>query len=180
MNIDDIAGRAKGIILEPGKEWPRIKKEQKSNMDLLLHYALPMIVLAALTSFIGSWSLHLVVYQLAMPLVSLVVSSYVINMLAGKFESTENLNNAFKLVVYAATPSLLASIVANLSFLLGWVGLFGLYSIYLFWIGIPVMMDTPESRRLGYVLLSALVIMVVQMVIMAVMAPSWGWGLLAG
>lgn len=175
MDIQYIIDRAKGIILNPVEEWKTIKVEQKTNMELLLQYALPLVVLSVITGFIGSWALSIAVYQLVGPLLGIVVAAYVVNELAGKFESTKNLNNAFKLVVYASTPSLLAEVIANLSFLLGWVSLFGLYSIYLFWVGIPTMMDTPLDKRLGYVLAAALVMIIIQIMIFTLVVPSTMW-----
>src|SRR5690625_4036659 len=158
MDTQHLIDRAKGIILNPREEWQRIKEEQKSIRELLLYYALPLIVLSVLTGLIGNGSLHVAFYQSITPLLALVIAAYVINELAEKFNATRNLNNAFKLVVYAATPALLAAIIANLSFLLGWVSLFGLYGIYLFWIGIIPMMDTPRDKRLGYVIAAALIV----------------------
>ncbi|WP_372638817.1 Yip1 family protein [Fodinibius sp.] len=175
MDIQYIIDRAQGIILNPKEEWRRIKEEPKSNAELLLHYVLPLVVLAVFTGFIGSWSLTIAVFQFISPFIGIVIAAYVINELAEKFNSTKNLNNAFKLVVYAATPSLLAAIVANLSFLLGWVSLFGLYGIYLFWVGIIPMMNTPQDKRLGYVLASALVIVIIQIVLFTLIGPSTMW-----
>lgn len=175
MDIQYIIDRAQGIILNPKEEWRRIKEEPKSNAELLLYYVLPLVVMAVFTGFIGSWSLTIAVFRLISPFIGIVIAAYVINELAEKFNSTKNLNNAFKLVVYAATPSLLAAIVANLSFLLGWVSLFGLYGIYLFWVGIVPMMDTPEDKRLGYVLASALVIVIIQIVLFTLIGPSMMW-----
>jgi hypothetical protein len=169
MDIQNIIDRAKGIIVRPIEEWGVIKAESRSNKDLILFYALPLVLLAVLVGLISHWSLNTAVYQLVMPLAGIVITAYVINELAEKFNSTKNLNNAFKLVVYAATPSLLAEIVANLSSLLSWVSLFGLYSIYLFWVGLPVMMDTPDDKRLVYVVVTALVVIVINMVMAALM-----------
>ncbi|MCW9708504.1 Yip1 family protein [Fodinibius salsisoli] len=171
MDIQYIIDRAKGIIVSPKDEWQAIKGESKSNKELIVFYALPLVVLATLAGLIGHWSLNIAVYQLVMPLLGIVVAAYVANELAEKFNSTKNLNNAFKLVVYAATPSFLASVIANLSFLLSWVSLFGLYSIYLFWVGIPVMMETPDDKRLAYVIVCALVVIVVQLIVSALFAP---------
>lgn len=175
MDIQYIIDRAQGIILNPKEEWRKIKEEPASNADLLLYYVLPLVVMAVFTGFIGSWSLTIAVFQLISPFIGIVIAAYVINELAEKFNSTKSLNNAFKLVVYAATPSLLAAIVANLSFLLGWVSLFGLYGIYLFWVGISPMMDTPQDKRLGYVLASALVIVIIQIVLFTLIGPSMMW-----
>lgn len=173
MDIQYIVDRAKGIILTPKEEWGLIKTENKSNQNLVLFYALPLILLAVLASLIGGWSLHGAVYQLVMPLAGIIISAYVINELAEKFNAVKNLNNAFKLVVYAATPSFLAAIVANLSFLLSWVSLFGLYSIYLFWVGVSPMMEVPDDKRLVYVIVSALVVILIQIIVGALVgAPT--------
>lgn len=173
MDIQYIIDRAKGIILNPGDEWKEIKVESRSNKELVLFYALPLVVLGVLAGFIGSGSLHVAVYQLVMPLVGIAIAAYVVNGLAEKFSSTKNLNNAFKLVTYAATPTLVAAIIANLSLLLSWVSLFGLYGIYLFWIGITEMMDTPEDKRLGYVVVAALIIIVIQLILIILTGPQW-------
>jgi predicted PurR-regulated permease PerM len=130
------------------------------------------VVLSVITGLVGTWSVRWAIYQLVMPLVSIVIASYVVNELAEKFNSVKNLNNAFKLVVFASTPSLLAAIIANLSLLLSWVGLFGLYSIYLFWIGISEMMETPDDKRLTYVLVAALVLIVIQFLLSLFIAPQ--------
>lgn len=172
MDFQYIIDRSKGIILEPKKEWEQIKGEQRSEWDLILFYALPLVALSVITGLIGTWSVRWAIYQLIMPIVSIVIASYVVNELAEKFNSAKNLNNAFKLVVYASTPSLLAAIIANLSLLLSWVGLFGLYSIYLFWIGISEMMETPDDKRLTYVLISALVLIVIQFLLSLFIAPQ--------
>lgn len=169
MDIQYIVDRAKGMIVNPKKEWGLVKAESKSNKELVLFYALPFILLAVLANLIGGWTLYVAVYQLVMPLAGIIVSAYVINELAEKFNAVKNLNNAFKLVVYAATPSFLAAIIANLSFLLSWVSLFGLYSIYLFWVGVSPMMEVPNDKQLAYVIVSALVVIVIQLILGALM-----------
>lgn len=172
MDIQYIIDRVKGIILNPTHEWREVEAESKSNKELLLFYALPLVVLGVIAGLIGWGSLHMAVYQLAMPLAGIVIAAYVVNALAENFDSTKNLNNAFKLVTYAATPSMVAAIIANLSPFLSWVSLFGLYSIYLFWIGIPKLMDTPENKRLMYVIVAGLIIVVIQVIISAVIGPD--------
>ncbi|MEA3317531.1 MAG: Yip1 family protein, partial [Bacteroidota bacterium] len=89
------------------------------------------------------------------------ISAIVINELAPNFGSEKNLDKAFKLVIYASTASLLATIVASLHPLLSFVGLFGLYSIYIFWLGIGPMMKTPKDKKLGFVVISALIIIAI-------------------
>ena len=47
---------------------------------------------------------------------------------------------------------------------LGFFGILGLYGIYLFYIGLPVLKKTPEDKRLVYMIVSALVIIGVSVV----------------
>ena len=68
------------------------------------------------------------------------------------------------MVGYSSTASWVAGvfmILPNLSIL----GILGLYGIYLFYLGIPVMKKTPEDKRIGYLLVTALVVVVVFIVI---------------
>ncbi len=176
MNLQATVDRIKAILLNPKTEWVAIKSEEKTNKELLLYYALPLAVLAAVTAFIQylsysavgfGYGMRMMIYQVAMPLVAIVIASYVLNELAEKFNSRKNLNNAFKLVTYSYTPGLLAAIIANLSWTLSWVGLFGLYGIYLFWIGLTEMMETPDDKKVLYVLTAALIIFVINIVITA-------------
>lgn len=173
MNVQTTIARIKAILLNPKTEWNVIKEEEKSNKELLLYFALPLAVLggvASLIQYLGSavgigYGLRLVIVQIALPLVAIVIAAYVINELADKFKSEKDLNNAFKLVTYSYTPALVAAVIANLSWTLGWVGLFGLYGIYLFWIGLPKLMNTPEEKKGTYVLAAALIIVVINIVI---------------
>lgn len=173
MNVQSTIARIKAILLNPKTEWNVIKEEEKSNKELLLYFALPLAVLggiATLIQYLGyaggfGYGLRMVIVQIALPLVAIVIAAYVINELAEKFESEKDLNNAFKLVTYSYTPALVAAVIANLSFALSWVGLFGLYGIYLFWIGLPKLMNTPEEKKGTYVIAAALIIIVINILI---------------
>lgn len=182
MNPQYIIDRTRGIILSPVQEWETIKNEQKSNLELILTFALPLAVLGALARLVGlwgwnrywgiGWSIRYAVLEALVPLAAIVIASYVLYALAGSFNSDKNLNNAFKLVTHAYTPALLAAVVANLSLYLSWIGLLGLYSIYLFWTGVPQMLHTPEQKKLGYVIVSAVVIILVNITVAAIVGTG--------
>jgi hypothetical protein len=92
------------------------------------------------------------------------VATYVIDALAPSFSSEKNLNKSAQLVAYASTPSWVAALLMVLPSL-GILGLFGLYGIYLFYIGLPVLKKTPDDKRVGYMVIAALVIIVVSWVL---------------
>lgn len=176
MDIQSTADRVKGILVEPRQEWEKIKPETTSNKDLILSYVLPFVALAAIISFISIWistylgfglALRFAVLKLITPIISIIVTAVVINELADTFDSVKNLNNALKLVVYSYTPILLVDIIVSISWAIGFLSFLGLYGVYLFWVGLPRMMDTPEDRRLVYIIAAVVVVLLLNVVISA-------------
>ena len=167
MDFNFIIKRATNIIVKPVDEWQVIKNEDSDKKQVIMNYALPVIAVVAIASLIGGFifTRFSVIYQILsaviafiVPFAGLYISAIVINELAPSFGSKKNINAAFKLVIYSFTASFLASIVTGLIPPLFFIGIFGLYSIYLLWVGITPMMETPENKKVGYVIVSVLII----------------------
>ena len=89
----------------------------------------------------------------------------VIEKLAPNFEAKVDITGALKLVVYAATPALVAGILGIIPQLM-FVALIGaIYSIYLFWIGVQPITNVPDARKVGFVVVSAIAVFLVAIVI---------------
>lgn len=181
MDLQHITDRMKGILLNPGEEWPKIKVENRSNKELILNYVLPFAGLAAVISLIFLWwgtyigfslALRYAIMQLVSPIIAIVVAAVVMNELAETFDSTKDLNCAFKLVTYSYTPVLLINVIVSFSLALGWLGILGLYGAYLLWVGLPVMMDTPEDKRLVYIIAALVIILIIQIIVGALFGLS--------
>ena len=68
-------------------------------------------------------------------------------------------------MAYAYTPVWIAGVL-NLVPLLWILGILAaLYSIYLFYVGIPVMMKTPDAKVIPYMVVAAVVVIVVMFVL---------------
>jgi uncharacterized membrane protein len=68
-------------------------------------------------------------------------------------------------VAYASTASWVGGILMVVP-VLGTIGaLAGLYGIYLFYVGLPVLKKTPEDKRVGYMIVCALVIIAISWVL---------------
>jgi hypothetical protein len=176
MDAQSIIDRVKGILFNPSTEWEVIQSEERSNKDLILFYVLPFAAIAAIISLLVLWTntrmgtsfaVRMAIYQLVSPLVSVVIAAVVINELAETFDSVKDLNSAFKLVAYSYTPVLLMQIITSISWALGFLSILGLYGIYLLWIGLPVMMQTPEDKRLVYIIASVVVMLLVGIIVSA-------------
>jgi len=172
MDFNAIFTRAKNILIQPATEWEVVKGETSDKNTVLKDYALPLIILVAIASFLGGLiftrfglSIGYVVTRAVIAFIvaflGIYISAIVINELASSFGSKKDINAAFKLVIYSFTPVFIAQIVANLIPPLFFVSIFGLYMIYLLWMGLGSLMETPEDKKVGYVVVSALLIFVI-------------------
>ncbi|MDH5382225.1 MAG: YIP1 family protein [Cyclobacteriaceae bacterium] len=163
MNILD---RVKRILLNPNQEWEIIKGEETNNQSLITQYALPLIIAGGITAVIGNflndYSIGYIissgVISIVVQLILLLVASYIIYILADSFGSKKDLNSAMKLVIYSNTAAMVAAVVSNFSPILAWIGLFGLYGIYLFWTGLSKIMETPEEKKLVFTIVAAILV----------------------
>jgi hypothetical protein len=162
--------RARNILFQPGAEWDRIKSEQTPLPALLTGYVLPLAALSAVCGIIGmsifgvgfgfgpfGVTVHVPivtaivegVLRVIMTMVGVWLLGLLINALAPNFGSTPDQAQAFKLSAYSATAGLLAG-VFMLFPPLAPLGILGLYSLALLYIGLPRLMGTPEDKRVGY------------------------------
>ena len=108
----------------------------------------------------------IVAYVLA--LVGVYVAALVIDWLAPKFQSQKSVIQALKLVAYSMTPMWIAGILMLVP-VLGMLAIIaGLYGIYIFYLGVTPLMKTPADKVIPYMVVSAVVIIVIQIVIGAV------------
>ncbi len=172
-----IADSAKNIILKPKEEWPKISAMQISNKNLILTYALPLAAIAAVISLFVIWlgtyltfgfALKVAALQIVLPVLTIIASAILTNELAETFNSVKDLTRSFKLITYSYTPWLLANIIASISWSLTWVMLFSLYGIYLLWLGLPVLMKTPEDKRPIYTLAIVVIMFLIGLILSAI------------
>jgi hypothetical protein len=180
--------RVVNIIKSPKTEWPVIEAESTDVAKLYREYICVLAAIPAVcnyigmlfiglptffgsnirTSFVGGFVNMVLTYVLA--LVGVYLSAFIVDKLAPKFESRPSLVQALKLVAYSMTPGWVAGVLMLIP-VIGWLGLLGnLYAIYLFYIGLPVMMKTPEDKRIVYMVVSVLVIFVVTFVFGLILA----------
>jgi hypothetical protein len=91
------------------------------------------------------------------------VVALIVDALAPTFSGRKNFDSALKVTAYSYTPSWLCGfflLVPGLRFLT----ILGLYGLYLLWLGLPVLMKSPQDKSLAYtaaVVISAIVIGIV-------------------
>lgn len=175
-----IITRAKNILLSPASEWTIIRTETETPQSLLGKYVIPMALIPAIALFIGygligvsavffkvsgiKWGLVMGLNSFIASIVGYFICTYVVDALAPSFGSEKNLGRSAQLVAYSYTAAWVAGIF-NIIPTLSILGILGLYSIYLFYLGIPVLKKTPEDKRIGYMIVCALVIIVIGYVV---------------
>lgn len=179
------------MILKPKDTWETIKTEQTTIKELYTSYAVLLAAIPPIASFIG-FSLigvsmmtiqyripfgvglsHAVVSYL-LSLVGLYIVAQIIDSLAPSFGSQKNVINAMKVAVYSWTPSWVAGILIIIPFLAPIAMLMSLYSLYLLFVGLPILMDTPKEKALGYFVVTIVVSIVVFMLVSFISRSLFG------
>ena len=175
MNLTE---RAKNILLQPVQAWSIIDKEPGSAAELYKSYIAPLAAIGPVASIIG-----LSIFGIGVPiggsyrvplgnaighavttyifgLIGTYVLALIIDALAPTFLGTKNKFQALKVAAYSSTAFWLVGIF-NLLPSLALLHILGLYSLYLLYLGLPVLMKAPQEKALPYtivVILAAIVI----------------------
>lgn len=180
--------RAKSILIRPKETWLEIRDEEKGVKDLLLAYAcilaaipgivyfMNLSVIGIHMPFLGVWKQpllkglgHAALFYI-LSLAGLFVTAFVANILGGCFGSKKDFPRAMGAVVYSSTASWIAGILNIVPGLSTVVWILSLYSLYLLFLGLPVMMETPPEQKTGY----AAVVVVVSVLVMAAVSLMSG------
>ena len=183
MNIVD---RAKNMIMSPKAEFQVIDGETHTVKDLYLQYAMILAAIPAVAAFIGfsivglggvlsqyripiASGIAMMIVKYVLSLASVYVLALIIDALAPSFGSQKNFLQALKLVVFSMTAAWLAGIFSLLP-ALSILGLLGLYSLYVLFLGLPILMKTPEAKVVPYFVVILIAAVVVHVVIGALAA----------
>jgi hypothetical protein len=159
--------KVKTILLKPKEEWPRIAADPSTPGDVVTRYAIPLIAIGPVASFIGGqvfgYSAFFVSYRpglvagltnavtsFVLMLVVLLAVTFIAEFLAPKFGGEANRRQALKWVAYGATASWVGGIFGIIPSLATLGALVGLYSLYLFYLGATPVMKVPEDKAIGF------------------------------
>ena len=110
------------------------------------------------------------------------VLALVIDALAPTFGGQKSQIQALKVAAYSSTASWVVGVFMLLP-ALAWLGVLGLYSLVLLFLGLPVLMKVPQDKAVGYtvvVIVCAIVVYAVVGGITATLVPHPGLGVLRG
>lgn len=189
----DLQKRVAGILMNPRQEWALIAAEPDDVASLYRKYILIMAAIPAVAMTLGLMligapligrygilaAISAGVSTYVSNIVAPIIAAVVVEKLAPNFSSTGTTAQALKLVAYSYTPVWVAGVIYVIFFLSPLVIIAGIYSIYLFYLGLPILLKTPLEKVVPFMVVAAIVIIVVSIVLGFVLAalgmPRYGF-----
>lgn len=186
MDIGKMINQAIEILTKPKEALQKLKKEEMTTQDIIIYLAI-----VGIPTFIGvfigygfvgygfsagglvGWGFALAIIQYILSIIGIIVFAFIFNALAPNFKSKQDKMQSMKLIAAAATPWLIAGIFtiypgASLISFLG-----GLYGLYILYLGLPIMMETPEEQRIVYLIFGFVIYAIVMAVIWWITGMIW-------
>ncbi|WP_242076774.1 Yip1 family protein [Brevundimonas diminuta] len=175
-----LVARVKGILLQPKTEWLKIDGEFATTKSLFTRYAMILAAIGPVCSLLGGQLMPIMGMKLSivgaivvalvsygMSLLGVFLLGLIINALAPNFGGTANKVQAMKLAVYSWTAAWLAGVFGLIP-MLGILAILGLYSFYLLFVGLPILMKVPEDKKVGYFIVTVIAGVVMYFIISAI------------
>jgi hypothetical protein len=164
----NLVERAKRILLSPRTEWQLIDAEPASAAQLYTSYIMPLAAIGPIAQMIGYSVFGVPVpfmgtYRVPIgSAVSSALASYllvlaatyalalIIDGLAPTFNAQRSQIQALKVAAYSSTASWVAGIFLLVPGVRVLSILVGLYSLYLLYLGLPILMKSPREKSGAY------------------------------
>lgn len=196
----NLVQRVQDILLKPKDTWPAIAAEPGDAAALYKNYLVYLALIPAVAGFIGmslfgvggfGFSIRVpivsglisMVVGFVLSLVAVFVLGLIANALAPTFGGTKDPMSALKLVAYGSTAGFLGGIFSLVPQLAILGMLASLYSIYLIFTGVPVLMKCPQEKAMPYtavLIVCGIVAMIILGALSAVFTGGAGRGMMMG
>lgn len=179
--------RAKALLLQPTATWTVIEGEAATVGGIYKGWVIPLALIPAVCGLIGSLvfgygafgvtvrpnpvsAITAAVVGFLIQLGLVYVVALAVEALAPNFGGRKDRVQALKVVAYGSTAAWLAG-VFQLFPPLAFLGIAGLYSLYLFYRGLPIVMKTPADKAAGYTAVVVIIAVVISLIAAAATAP---------
>ncbi|HEV2749658.1 MAG TPA: Yip1 family protein [Gemmatimonadales bacterium] len=181
--------RAQRLLLQPTQEWATIAGEFTSAGPIYRRYLIPMALIGPLAATLGtivfgirsslaslgeSYPMSIGdaatsgVLEYGLNLLAVYLLAVVIDILAPTFGAQRNRVQALKVAAYATTPYWLGGVLALFPKLSPIGTLLGLYSIWLFKVGLVPVMKAPRDKGAAYTMIVAISSVIIVLLVGAI------------
>jgi hypothetical protein len=169
--------RVRDILIKPKEEWAVIDAEPATVGGIMTGYVLILAAIGPIAGLIGQqlfglsfgfasfkppigFSIAVAVSGYVLSVIGIFLVALLIDALAPSFSGTKNNVQAMKAAAYSWTAAWVAGIF-QLFPPLAILGLVGLYSFYLLYLGAPRLMRVPQDKAAGFVIVVILAAIVI-------------------
>jgi Yip1 domain len=175
-----LINRVKAILMQPKSEWQVIDGEPATVASIYIGYIVPLAAIPAICGavwmarYTPGFAVRYAVTQYVLGLVTPFVFALIIDALARTFGGQRSQIQALKVAAYSWTAAWVAGIFLLIPGL-GVLSIVGLYSLYLLYLGLPVLMKSPADRAMSYTIVAIIV-----GVVLAVVVNRVAWMVMGG
>jgi len=172
MDLRFLYHRTKYFIINPGKAWEVVHREARPMKFIRGSYFLPLIILVSVSAFLGSmffinttlkpmYSVLTAITTFLFLYLGVYASAFTLREIMGAMDLGHDFLVAFKLVAYSMAPIFLSLTVSRLFESLLFINVLGLYGLYIFWIGMEVMVNPPDHKKLPMIIATVVSMLII-------------------
>ena len=172
MDFRFLYHRTKYFIISPVKAWEVVHRENRPMKYVRGSFFLPLIILVSISSFFGSmfftnstlepmYSVLVAINAFLFLFVGVHASAYIITEITKALDLGRDFVVSFKLAVYSLSPLFLSLAISRLFESLLFINILSLYGLYIFWIGMEMMINPPEHKKLPMVIATLISMLII-------------------
>jgi len=172
MDLRFLYHRTKYFIINPGKAWEVVHREARPMVFVRGSFFLPLIILVSVSAFLGSmffinttlkpmYSVLTAVTTFLFLYLGVYGSAFAVREIMRAMDLGHDFLVAFKLVAYPMAPIFLSLTVSRLFESLLFINVLGLYGIYIFWIGMEVMVNPPDHKKVPMIIATVVTMLLI-------------------
>ena len=161
--------RLRNLIISPAREWTTIHEEQTSFNDMMSSFALPLIGLVALGTFVSQLinqqafllelALKKVGVEFSSLFVGLLLAWYFVGWIMKYFHFEPSREVAAKLTIYSSSCLYLVLLITALVPEIFFLQIFVFYTVFLVWTGVKMLQGPAKAQKSWFALVAGLAIL---------------------
>ncbi len=181
MDFRFLYHRTKYFIINPGKAWDVVHRENRPMQFVRGSFFLPLVILVTISAFMGSmffinttlkpmYSVLAAVNTFLFLYLGVYASAFALREIMRAMDLGHDFLVAFKLVAYSMAPIFLSLTVSRLFESLLFINVLGLYGLYIFWIGMEVMVNPPDHKKLPMIIATVVSMLIIFFLLLAILS----------
>lgn len=181
MDFRFLYHRTKYFIINPGKAWDVVHRENRPMQFVRGSFFLPLIILVTISAFLGSmffinttlkpmYSVLAAVNTFLFLYLGVYASAFAVREIMRAMDLGHDFLVAFKLVAYSMAPIFLSLTVSRLFESLLFINVLGLYGLYIFWIGMEVMVNPPDHKKLPMIIATVVSMLIIFFLLLIILS----------